>query len=43
MPDIDKLMEEWPPEFEEVLKEVSSSFMSLLHNFLNEAGNLYHD
>ena len=22
MPDIDKLMQEWPPEFEELLKEV---------------------
>jgi len=22
MPEIDKLMEEWPPEFEELLKEV---------------------
>ena len=24
MPDVDALMEEWPPEFEELLKEVCS-------------------
>lgn len=25
MPDIDTLMQEWPPEFEEILKEVKTA------------------
>jgi len=30
MPDIDTLMQEWPPEFEELLKEVVKAIYSLL-------------
>jgi len=28
MPEIDVLMQEWPPEFEELLKEVSRFFIT---------------
>ena len=41
MPDVDALMEEWPPEFEELLKEVCSFILSRCLNVIN-ISKLYH-
>ena len=35
MPDVDALMEEWPPEFEELLKEVCTFILSRHINVTN--------
>ena len=35
MPDVDALMEEWPPEFEELLKEVCTFILSRCLNVIN--------
>ena len=34
MPDIDTLMQEWPPEFEELLKEVKTKVTLKMNNLL---------
>ena len=34
MPDIDTLMQEWPPEFEELLKEVNAKGPFIMNNLL---------
>ena len=34
MPDIDTLMQEWPPEFEELLKEVRTQVTLKMNNLL---------
>lgn len=34
MPDIDTLMQEWPPEFEELLKEVRTKVTLKTNNLL---------
>lgn len=36
MPDIDTLMQEWPPEFEELLKEVRELTQSGLQSLVYE-------
>lgn len=36
MPDIENLMQEWPPEFEELLNQVTIAFRSAMwHSFLS--------
>ena len=39
MPDVDALMEEWPPEFEELLKEVGSCILSCHYDGKNISSN----